>query len=47
MERKNYMLSKLLRDYELLLNKVNFIKAIISGDLKINKVKKEKILTDM
>ena len=42
--RKEYMLSKLLKDYELLFNKVRFIQLVISGTIKINKVKRQLIL---
>jgi DNA topoisomerase II len=42
--RKEYMLAKLSKDYEILFNKVKFIQAIISETLKINKVKRNVII---
>lgn len=42
--RKEFMLAKLSKDYEILFNKVKFIQAIISETLKINKVKRSVIL---
>jgi len=42
--RKDYMLAKLSKDYEILFNKVKFIQAIIAETLKINKVKRNIIL---
>jgi DNA topoisomerase II len=43
-QRKEFMLAKLQKDYEILFNKVKFIQAIISETLKINKVKRNVIL---
>ena len=43
-KRKAYMLARLLRDYEILVNKVRFIQLVISEELKINRVKKAVIL---
>lgn len=45
-KRKEYMLSKLQKEYEILLNKVKFISAVIAepAGIKINKVKKRLIL---
>jgi DNA topoisomerase-2 len=38
------MLAKLLKDYEILFNKVKFIQAVITGTIKINKVKRQQIM---
>ena len=38
------MLAKLLKDYEILFNKVRFIQAVIAGSIKINKVKRQQIM---
>lgn len=38
------MLAKLLKDYEILFNKVKFILAVIAGTIKINKVKRQQIM---
>jgi hypothetical protein len=35
------MLAKLLKDYEILFNKVRFIQGVIAGNIKINKVKRQ------
>jgi len=43
-DRKEFMLAKLQKEYEILFNKVQFIQAIISETLKINKVKRVIIL---
>ena len=43
-DRKEYMLAKLLKDYEILFNKVKFIQAVIAGTIKINKVKRQQIM---
>lgn len=45
--RKQFMLCSLQRDYELLLNKVNFIRAIIADTLKVTRVKKQVIVANM
>jgi DNA topoisomerase-2 len=39
-KRKDYMLALLLKDYELLFNKVKFVQAVIAGTIKINKEKR-------
>ena len=33
-----------MKDYELLFNKVKFIQAVIAGNIKINKVKRQLIM---
>jgi hypothetical protein len=38
------MLARLQKEYEILLNKVQFITAIVSDTLKINKVKRNILL---
>jgi len=43
-QRKEYMLARLMKDYELLFNKVKFIQAVIAGNIKINKVKRQLIM---
>jgi len=43
-QRKEYMLARLLKEYELLFNKVRFIQAVIAGTIKINKVKRQAIM---
>jgi len=43
-DRKAYCLAKLLKDYEILFNKVKFIQAVISGTIQINKVKRQIIM---
>ena len=43
-QRKEYMLARLMKDYELLFNKVKFIQAVIGGTIKINKVKRQLIM---
>jgi len=47
MQRKAFMLCNLQREFELLCNKCNFIKAIINGDLAVNRVKKQLIIANM
>jgi DNA topoisomerase-2 len=47
MKRKAFMLCNLQREFELLQNKCSFIKAIVSGDLVVNRVKKQTIITNM
>ena len=42
--RKEYMLARLMKEYELLFNKVRFIQAVIGGNIKINKVKRQAIM---
>jgi DNA topoisomerase-2 len=39
-KRKDYMLALLMKDYELLFNKVKFVQAVIAGTIKINKEKR-------
>lgn len=43
-DRKEFMLAKLLKDYEILFNKVKFIMAVIANTVKINKVKRQQIM---
>jgi len=38
------MLAKLLKDYEILFNKVRFIQGVIAGNIKINRVKRQQIM---
>jgi DNA topoisomerase II len=45
--RKKYMLANLEREFDLLSNKVRFIRAIISEELKVNRVKKQNILANL
>ena len=42
--RKEFLLAQLQRDYEILLNKVKFIQAVIAGEIKINKQKRKSIM---
>jgi DNA gyrase/topoisomerase IV subunit A len=42
--RKDYMLAKLKKDHEILVNKVRFIKAVIEETIKIKKVKRSEIV---
>lgn len=42
--RKEYMLQKLRRDYEILVNKVRFVRGVIAEEIQISKVKKQRIL---
>ena len=39
--RKEYMLSKLRKDFEILSNKVRFILGVINEEIKINRVKRK------
>ena len=45
--RKKFMLAKLQKDYEILFNKVKFIQAVISEQIKINRVKRKAILKSL
>lgn len=45
--RKAYMLARLRREYEILVNKVKFIQGIIAESLKINKVKRKLLIKNM
>ena len=46
-KRKQYLISKIYRDVEILKNKVEFILAVIAGHLKIQNVKKSAIIADL
>ena len=41
------MLARLQKEYEILVNKVNFIRAVTSETLKINRVKRKTIIRAM
>ena len=45
--RKQYLLARLQKEYEILVNKVKFIKAVIAETLKINRVKRKVIVSNM
>ena len=45
--RKRYMLARLNKDYEILVNKVKFIQAVIAETLKINRIKRKVIIRSM
>ncbi len=45
--RKEYMLARLSKDYEILVNKVKFIQGVIAESLKINKVKRKILVKNM
>ena len=45
--RKQYMLARLSKEYEILVNKVNFIRAVNSETLKINRVKRKVLIKAM
>ena len=42
--RKEYMLAKLQKEYQTLLNKVRFIQGVISEEIKINRVKRRDVV---
>lgn len=42
--RKEFMLAKLLKDYEKLYNQVRFIQAVISDQIRVKKVPKKQIM---
>ena len=46
-KRKAYMLGRLRRDYEILVNKVRFIQLVISEELKVNRVKRAILLRSL
>ena len=46
-QRKQYMLARLQKEYEILVNKVNFIRAVNAETLKINRVKRKIIIRAM
>lgn len=45
--RKEYMLARLEKEYEILVNKVKFIQGIISENLTINKVKRKVLIRNL
>ena len=45
--RKEYMLARLSKDYEILVNKVKFIQGVIAESLKINRVKRKILVKNM
>ena len=46
-KRKQYMLAKLKKDHEILVNKVRFIKAVIEETIKIKRVKRKEIVKQL
>lgn len=46
-KRKEYMLARLNKEYEILVNKVKFIQGVIAESLKINKVKRKILVKNM
>jgi DNA topoisomerase-2 len=42
--RKDYMLAKLLKDFEMLSNKVRFINGIIKEEIKLNNKKRQVVI---
>lgn len=46
-KRKEYMLARLKKEYEILVNKVKFIQGVIAETLKINKVKRKILVKNM
>ena len=45
--RKEYMLARLMKEYEVLVNKVKFIQGVITESLRINKVKRKVLIESM
>lgn len=45
--RKEYMLARLQKDYEILVNKANFIQGVINENLRINKVKRKVLVHNL
>ena len=45
--RKQYMLARLQKEYEILVNKVKFIQGVIAEGLKINRVKRKALIRAM
>ena len=45
--RKQYLLARLRKDYEILVNKVKFIQAVIAEELKINRVKRKVLIKSL
>ena len=45
--RKEYMLARLLQQYEVLVNKVKFIQGVISESLRINKAKRKELVRSL
>ena len=45
--RKDYLLKKLLKEYEILYNKVRFILAVNDGTVKVQKVKRANIIKQL
>ena len=45
--RKDYMLARLMKEYEILVNKVKFIQGVIDENLRINKVKRKVLIRNL
>ena len=45
--RKEYLLAKLLKECETLRNKVRFIMGVISGEIKVSRVKKRDLVRNL
>ena len=45
--RKEHMLARLLKEYETLSNKVRFIQGVISGEIKVSRVKKRDLVNNL